>query len=369
MKQQSKRSLSLDIFRGLTVAFMIIVNNQWGPSFRALTHMTWDGCTPTDLVFPFFLFIVGISMWFSYRKQDHEFTKQSFFRLLKRGFLIYAVGFLLGMYPFWNFRTETWLTPSPYAWMGVLQRIGITFFIGGVLALWLKSYKKIIIVAAGILVGYWALINIFGDATFEGYIGRKIDAFIFGRQDNPRFFNNEGFFSTIPAIATVLLGFVTGKFVGENHENKWKVLGVLGVTGGLLVTTALMLNTICPINKLIWSSSYVLYSAGLGMQVWMIFLWIYDYKNYTFGKTFFISFGSNALFIYVIATLINKTVRFPFLQVMWEDDKVNVARWIANWFGSLTTPETGALFSSLVLIGLLFIIAYLLYKRKIFIKI
>lgn len=369
MKQQtSGRILSLDVFRGLTVALMIVVNNQWGTSFRALNHMSWDGCTPTDLVFPFFLFIVGISMWFSYRKQNHQLTREAVFRLLRRGLLIYAVGWLLEMYPFWNFRTDAWRVPNAWVWMGVLQRIGITFFIGGVLALWLGSYKKILWTAGGILAGYWLAINIFGDATFEGYVGRRIDAFIFGRQGDPGFFNNEGVFSTIPAIATVLLGYATGKFVGENRGDRMKTLGGLGIAGGLSVMAALALNTVCPINKPIWSSTYVLYSAGLAMLVWMILLWFYDYRGKTFGRTFGAVFGTNALFAYVLATLINSTVRIPALKVMWLGERVNVFHWLANRFGNWTMPEVGALLSSLMLLGIVFAVVYPLYRKKIFIK-
>lgn len=368
MKPGSGRLLSLDIFRGLTVAFMIMVNNQWGPSFRALNHSPWDGCTPTDLVFPFFLFIVGVSTWFSYRKLGHRLTRESFLRLLKRGLLIYSVGFLLEMYPFWDFRHGTWLVPDPWAWMSVLGRIGIAFFIGGVLALRLGSFKRILWTVAGILIGYWLLIEILGGATFEGYVGRRIDAFIFGRGDDPGFFNAEGFFSTIPAVATVLLGYAAGKFVGENRENKLMTLGGLGIAGGLSVMAALLFNSVCPINKPVWSSTYVLYSAGLAALTWMLLMWFYDNKGVTFGRTFASAFGTNALFAYVLATLVNTTVRIPALGVIWEGRRVNVFHWLANFLGLPTTPETGALLSSLVLIAIVFAVVYPLYRRRIFIK-
>lgn len=371
MKPQSGRVLSLDIFRGMTVAFMIIVNNQRGSAFAPLRHAGWDGCTPTDLVFPFFLFIVGVSMWFSYRKQDHVLDKTTAWRLFKRGALIFLVGLLLNWFPFWDFVAGTWKDPANMRIMGVLQRIGIVFFIGGVLALWLKTYKKIFITSAVILVGYWLLVNLLGDATQEGFIGCRVDAFLLGSKHlyrSAQSFDPEGLFSTIPALATMLLGYATGKFVGENRGDQWKTLGTLGVAGGLLITTALAFNQVCPINKSIWSGTYVLYTAGIAMQVWMLLLWYYDYRDKTVGKTLWSTFGTNALFAYVLAWILARVTAIPQLMVVWEGDKVSVFRWLGLWFGSWTTPEIGTLLSSLVLVSLVFAVVWSLYRRKIFIK-
>ena len=371
MEQQSKRVLSLDVFRGMTVAFMIIVNNQWGTAFAPLRHAAWDGCTPTDLVFTFFLFIVGVSMWFSYRKQDHVLNKATVWRLFKRGALIFLVGFLLNWFPFWDFAAGEWKNPANLRIMGVLQRIGVAFFIGGVLALWLKTYKRIFIASAVILVGYWLLVNLLGDATREGFIGCRIDAFLLGTKHlykPDQSFDPEGIFSTIPALATVLLGYAMGKFVGENRTDKWKTLGTLGVAGGLLITAALIFNRVCPINKPIWSPTYVLYTAGLAMQVWMLLLWFYDYKGKTAGKTLWSTFGTNALFAYVLAWVFARIANMPAFMLTWDGDKVNVMRWMARWFGSWTTPEIGTLLASLVLVSFVFAVVYPLYRRKIFIR-
>ncbi len=130
MTKTTDRVLSLDIFRGLTMAMMIMVNNQTGQAFDALRHKEWDGCTPTDLVFPFFLFIVGVSMWFSYRKTGHELTGAATWRLFKRGALIFLVGIALQMFPFWDFNNGGWRSIETMRIMGVLQRIGLAFFVG-----------------------------------------------------------------------------------------------------------------------------------------------------------------------------------------------------------------------------------------------
>ncbi len=370
-----KRLLSLDVFRGLTLALMLIVNNQSGKAFEALRHKPWDGCSPTDLVFPFFLFIVGASMWFSYRKTNHEFNRAAVWRLFKRGALIFLVGLGLNWFPFYDFGAHEWRAWENLRIMGVLQRIGLTFFLGGVLALWLKTYRRILIAAGILLVGYWLGVEFLGDATREGYIGCRIDAFLLGTNHLHRpaqSFDPEGLFSTISAVATVLLGYVTGMFVGTRNADAdtgySKVLGGLGIAGGLCVVAALALNTICPINKPIWSSSFVLYTAGLAMMVWMILLWFYDFRGKRFGATFFSVFGTNALFAYVLVGVLMRVLGMPFLRFTVGEQSYTVYSWWAHFLVDLTTPQIGSLLASITLIGVIWCIVYPLYRRKIFIR-
>lgn len=365
------RILSLDIFRGLTVAFMIMVNNQSGGAFDAMRHKSWDGCTPTDLVFPFFLFIVGISMWFSYRKTNHELTGGVAWRLLKRGALIFLVGLLLNWFPFYDFYAGEWRGFETLRIMGVLQRIGVAFFVGGVLALWLKSYRNIIIATGVILSGYWLGVELLGEATKEGFVGNRVDAFLLGVKhlyQPEASFDPEGVFSTIPAVATVLLGYMTGKMVGENRADRGKTLGTLGIAGGCLIVAALALNTVCPINKPIWSPTYVLYTAGLGMMVWMLLLWFYDYRGKHFGATFGATFGTNALFAYVLAWVLMEVLWLPLLSFEAGGAYYSAYSWLASRLAAWTTPEWGALLASLVLVGVIWAVVYPLYRKKIFIK-
>ncbi len=372
MKAENQgRILSLDIFRGLTVAFMIMVNNQSGGAFAAMRHKSWDGCTPTDLVFPFFLFIVGISMWFSYRKTGHELTGGVAWRLLKRSALIFLVGLLLNWFPFYNFHAGEWRSIETLRIMGVLQRIGVAFFVGGVMVLWLKSYRRIAIAAGVLLAGYWLAVELLGDATKEGFIGNRIDAFLLGVKHlhQPKVsFDPEGLFSTIPAIATVLLGYMTGKFVGENRGDQEKTLGGLGITGGALIVAALALNTVCPINKPIWSPTFVLYTAGLGMMAWLALLWFYDYRGRRFGATFGATFGTNALFAYVLSWVLMSVQSLPFFRFEVGEKSYTAHSWLASRIAMVTNPEWGALIASLVLVGLLWYIVYPLYRKKIFIR-
>lgn len=365
------RILSLDIFRGITVAFMIMVNNQSGGAFAAMRHRSWDGCTPTDLVFPFFLFIVGISIWFSCRKTDHRLDGNVTWQLLRRGALIFLVGLLLNWFPFYNFYEGEWRSIENLRIMGVLQRIGVAFFVGGVAALWLKTYRRIAIAAGVILAGYWLAVELLGDATKEGFIGNRVDAFLFGVKHlhQPKVsFDPEGMFSTIPAVATVLLGYITGKFVGENRTDQWKTLGTLGIVGGTLIVTALALNTVCPINKPIWSPTFVLYTAGLGMMVWLAMLWFYDYRGWHLGAKFGAVFGTNALFAYVLSWVLMSVQSLPFFRFEIGDKSYSAYSWLASQIAGATTPEWGALIASLVLVGILWCIVYPLYRKKIFIK-
>ena len=369
--EKSGRILSLDIFRGITVAFMIMVNNQSGGAFAAMRHKSWDGCTPTDLVFPFFLFIVGVSMWFSYRKTGHELNGAVTWRLLKRGALIFLVGLLLNWFPFYNFSAGEWRSLETLRIMGVLQRIGVAFFVGGVVALWLGSFRRIAIASGVLLVGYWLAVNLLGDATLEGFVGNRVDAFLLGVKHlhQPKIsFDPEGVFSTIPAVATVLLGYMTGKFVGENRGDRVKTLGTLGIAGGALIVAALAFNTVCPINKKIWSSTYVLYTAGLGMMAWMAMLWFYDYRKKRFGVTFGSTFGTNALFAYVLAWVLMSVLSLPFFRFAVGERSMTVYSWLASRLAAVTCPEMGALLASMVLVGVIWCIVYPLYRKKIFIR-
>jgi predicted acyltransferase len=372
------RILSLDIFRGLTVALMIMVNNQAGTAFAALRHKSWDGCTPTDLVFPFFLFIVGVSLWFSYRKTGHRLDGGTALRLLKRGAAIFAVGLLLNWFPFWDFRAEAWKSFENLRIMGVLQRIGLAFFLGGVIALWLKSFRRIIVAAVVLLAGYWLGVELLGDATREGFVGNRVDGFLLGadhlyRPDES--FDPEGIFSTIPAIATVLLGYMTGKFVGENRSggaadaaSRMKVLGTLGLAGGGLVVAGLAFNTVSPINKAIWSPTFVLYTAGLAMLVWSLLLWFYDYRGRRLGATFGATFGTNALFAYVLAWVIMTLQYQPFALFEVDGTMYSVHWWLSSRLAAFTTPQIGTLLGSLVVIGVIWLLVYPLYRRRIFIR-
>jgi len=444
---QSKRFLSLDILRGLTVAGMITVNNpgSWGePTFAPLRHAAWDGCTPTDLVFPFFLFCVGAAIWFAYRKTDHRLTTPVVGKIVKRGLLIFLVGQLISYYPFYNVydiapeqigtgrlcsilqllgialtvgalvwfsRRKKSESPDPdagrervWAWsalagglvlmllpfpmllhtplkslahvriLGVFPRIAIAFTLGALLAMWLKSYKRCTMGLSVILAGYWIVSAAFGDFTLEGNVGRAIDLAVLGDahmyHGEGIAFDPEGLFSTIPAIGTVLVGYMAGKLMGEGTGDVKRNILIMAAVGGVMVTLGLILNPYFPINKKLWSSSYVLYVGGLAMQVWALFAYLIDYRKRTGWTTFFNVFGTNALFTYCLSGLIVKTWGMAWYRIPVDGGESRVSIFSA-WFRTLKEVmpvELASLLCALSLVLLCWAIAYPLYKRKIYIK-
>lgn len=444
---QPKRFLSLDILRGLTVAGMITVNNpgSWGePTFAPLRHAAWDGCTPTDLVFPFFLFCVGAAIWFAYRKTDHRLTAPVVGKIVKRGILIFLVGQLLSYYPFYNVSdiaperigigrlcsilqllgialtvgALVWFSarkgveaPDPdarrrraWAWtalaggvilmllpfpmllhtplkslahvriLGVFPRIAIAFTLGALLAMRLKSYKRCAIGLAVILVLYWVVSAAFGDLTLEGNLGRAIDLAVLGDahmyHGEGIAFDPEGLFSTIPAIGTVLVGYMAGRLMGEGTGDVKRNILLMAAVGGAMVTLGLILNPYFPINKKLWSSSYVLYAGGLAMQVWALFAYLIDYRKRTGWTTFFNVFGTNALFTYCLSGLIVKTWGMAWYRIPVDGGEHRMSIFSA-WFRALKgvmPVELASLLCALSLVLLCWAIAYPLYKRKIYIK-
>lgn len=366
-----KRFLSLDILRGFTVACMIMVNNpgSWGHMYPPLKHYIWDGCSPTDLVFPTFLFIVGASVWFAMRKTGHELTGGVAFKIIKRGILIFLVGEALKMYPFYN------MEEFRIRGFGVLQRIGIAYMLGSFIALWLKSYRRIAVCVAAILIGYCIIVFSLGDATIENYIGRKIDLAVFGVERLPMrlgyHFAAEGILSTIPAVATVLIGYMAGRFMGENMkpENRSAVPIVkLAAAGGLLVTAGLIWNGTFPLNKPIWSSSYVLYAAGIAMQMWALMSYVTDYLGKTSWAGFFRVFGTNALFAFALSSVIVRTLRLPLFLIHSDGKELALSGYFYREMLQVVSPEMASLLWSLVMVGVCWAVTYPLYRKKIFIK-
>ena len=264
MVKNSSRLVSLDIFRGLTVAFMIIVNTpgSWNYVYPPLRHAKWHGCTPTDLVFPFFLFIVGVSMWYSLKKYVHEINSGSILRIFRRMLTIFAIGLLLAIFPYFGRDYSTLRI------MGVLQRIALAYGIGALLCLTIKRDFLWIMVAV-ILLLYLALLAFLGGAdpySLEGNLTLKIDPVIIGINHIYKGFgipfDPEGLLSTIPAVGTVIIGYYTGELIGKGSASGKTVLKLL-LFGAAAAGLGLLWSMVFPINKPLWTSSYVLYSAGL----------------------------------------------------------------------------------------------------------
>ena len=293
---QSGRLMSLDIFRGMTIAFMIIVNTPgtWSHVYAPLRHASWHGCTPTDLVFPSFLFIAGVAMWYSLRKYNFEFSGPSGVRLVRRVLLIFAAGLFLNIFP--HFARDY----STLRIMGVLQRIALAWGIGALIVLLVKR-RYIWVITAILLFGYWALMYFFGGDdpySLADNLARRVDIAVLGENHLYKGFgmpfDPEGLLSTLPATATVLLGFMTGGLI-STRGSSWKTVGWLSVLGALLIGAGLLWGQFFPINKAIWTSSYVLFAGGIGMVILALLLMIIDIFKIQGWKTIGIIVGAGAV--------------------------------------------------------------------------
>jgi len=369
MAKGTDRLVSLDIFRGLTVAFMIIVNTpgSWDHVYAPLRHAKWHGCTPTDLVFPFFLFIVGVSVWYSMKKYGHEINTGSLFRIFRRTVTIFALGLLLAIFPYFGRDYSTLRI------MSVLQRIALAYFFGAVICLTIKR-DYIWIVIAVILLAYWGILGIFGGPdpySLEGNIAPKVDAAILGKNHLYKGFgipfDPEGLLSTLPAICTVLIGYYIGELIGKGETNVKTVLKLM-LFGIASTGLGLLWGLLFPINKPLWTSSYVLYTAGLGMALLAIIYLVADvWKLQKWGVPFMV-FGTNALFSYFLAGVWTRMMLYV-IKIPSGETKMTLYTW---FYEKVCVPVAGNLNGSLMfaLIQVLFIwlISYILYRKKVFIR-
>lgn len=312
-----ERFLALDVFRGMTICFMIIVNTPGSGAtpYPPLEHATWHGFTPTDLVFPSFLFAVGNAMSFSLTKYEQSGEFSLLVKVLKRTVLIFLIGYLMYWFPFFRLNNAGEIIGAPISHtriMGVLQRIALCYFLGSLLVHYL-SYKKVISLSIILLLGYWLLLLAFGDPSqplsLSGNAGLYIDKFLMGNnhlyhgEGIP--FDPEGWLGTIPATVNVMVGFIAGKFIQKKGKT-FECLSKLMLTGALLIFIALCWNIVFPINKKLWSSPFVLVTSGIDLIIISALIYTLEMKKWNmFGWSgFFEIFGKNPLFIYVFSELL-----------------------------------------------------------------
>jgi predicted acyltransferase len=364
-KSASGRLMSLDVFRGMTVAFMIIVNTPgtWSHVFAPLRHASWHGCTPTDLVFPSFLFISGVAMWYSLRKYNFEFSGPALFRILRRVALIFLAGLFLNIFPRFASDYDTLRI------MGVLQRIALAWGLGGIIVLLVRR-NYIWLATVVLLGGYWALMYFAGGAdpySLEGNFARQVDLKILGEKHLyggfgvP--FDPEGLLSTIPAVATVLLGFMAGNLI-SSLGTSWKTVGWLAIAGAVLIGAGLLWGQYFPINKPIWTSSYVLYAGGIGMIILALLFMIVDIWGLRGWTGFFNTFGTNPMFTYLLAGIWTKTI----LTV--KIGEVSLYNWIFTHICSplFAEQKIASLMFAIIQVLIIWAFGYILYRRKIIIR-
>ena len=380
---QGKRLVSLDAFRGITIAAMILVNNPgtWAAVYPPLLHAEWHGWTPTDLIFPFFLFIVGVAVAFAYQKRlARGVDKGPLVRkAVRRTLILFGLGLLLAAYPFFTFAPEFGLRDfSVLRIPGVLQRIAVCYF--AVTILFLYTKPRVEYVTAGIILfGYWAAMTLmpvpgYGvgildepAGTFAGYLDRIIFGDHLWSQAN-REWDPEGFLSTFPAIVTTLIGVWTGRLLLSDRAPLEKTVRML-VWGLAALTAGYVWSWFFPINKALWTSPYVLLTGGLGMCGLAVCYWIADVRGNTRWTKPFVEYGVNAITVYVLSGLIVTTmltIRIP----TGPGSSTSLQAWIfRNVFMPLGPDKLGSLLYALTFVAGMYLIARWMYKRNIIVKV
>ena len=358
---------SLDVFRGLTIAAMILVNNpgSWSHVYPPLLHAAWHGWTPTDLIFPFFLFIVGVSIPFSFGKRlaRGDSRKQLLGHIARRSFVLFGLGIFMAAFPRFdilNLRV-----------MGVLQRIGLVYLVAAPAYLFFGRKGRGVLLL-GLLLGYWALLTVVpvpgygaGDLSPEGNLGAYLDRLILGDHLWREMWDPEGLLSTLPAIGTTLLGIYSGEWIrgGENRINVTSGLlgvGVLGIVAGALW------GTVFPINKGIWTSSYVVFSGGAAAVLLATMYWLMEVRGWKAWARPFIVYGKNAIAVFVASGLLAKVLG------LWRvgEEGISLKGWIyQNLFASWAGPLNGSLAFALGYVLFWLGLMWVLFRRGIFIKV
>ncbi|MDX5584780.1 MAG: DUF5009 domain-containing protein [Aureibaculum sp.] len=365
----TNRLIALDVLRGLTIALMILVNTpgSWSFVYPPLLHAKWHGLTPTDLVFPFFLFIVGVSTHYAFKKFGAEQHKQALKKIIKRTLLIFAIGLFLNLYPKFNFESVRIF--------GVLQRIAIAYGIGATLCLFLNK-KLLIYITIGILLLYWGILyflvpeNPYAPQT--NLVG-KIDLFLLGPNHVWKGlgfpFDPEGLLSTLPTIGTVIIGNLTGKLIAKSTTNLETVKSLI-IYGSILIIIGSVWAYVFPINKSLWTSSYVSLTAGLAMAFLALLIWIIDIKGLKKWSQPFIHFGTNPLFIFVFSGLYVKSIIYLVSYTNSQGETLTGYQYLyTKLFVPMAGNMNGSLLFAIVHILLFWGLVYVLFKRKIFIKI
>lgn len=367
------RSLALDVFRGLTVILMILVNNpgSWDFVYPPLKHAPWHGMTPADLVFPFFLFAVGNALAIVGAKLTPQ-------KILKRALIIFLIGLGLNWLPFfvWSngeliFKSWTWINSDGIEVgirvMGVLQRIALSYGVAGLLCFYLPKIATRLSFILGILVFYFLLCLIFGGAdpfSLSGWFGTQIDRNIFGDlhlyQGEGIPFDPEGLVSTIPCIAQVLLGAWVGKELISKRRDFFRTMAIHSIA---FLAVGLVWSLWFPWNKKIWSSSYVLVTTAQGIYFLLLLVWFLDIKKIKNGSVSFVeAFGKNPLFIFVLSGFIPRVLGLI---------PINPLSWFYEHFCRLIpgAQENASLFYSILMILFYGLIAMVMDKKKIYIKV
>ncbi len=361
------RLLSLDVFRDATLASMVLVNDpgSWEHIYPPLEHAAWNGWTFTDTVFPFFVWIAGVALTLSFAKRIErgDSRRTLFLHVLRRSLLIFAVGLFLNGFPYFHF--------DRIRYLGVLQRIAICYLISASLFLVLKL-RGLIVATVTLLTSYWLLMMLAGvpgcgaghlekDCNLEKYVD---GLFLTGHMwSQTKVWDQEGIVSTIPAIASMLFGILTGHILRMNRKPTEKTVWMLA-TGAALLIAGLTMNIWLPINKSLWTSSYAVFMAGLASMVLAICYWIVDVHKRRSWPRFFAIYGMNALAVFILTGMIGRLLGI--IKVHGEP----LEEWIFNnVFAPLASPINASLLYAIANVCFYFLLIYAMYRRGWFLRV
>jgi predicted acyltransferase len=371
-----ERFFSLDVFRGMTIFLMIIVNTpgKGAQLYPYLVHAKWLGFTPADLVFPTFLFAVGNAMSFSFQKIQPEGHAVFLTKIFKRAVIIFLIGYLLYWFPFFRQSEEGYWVIKPMSEtriMGVLQRIAICYLVSA-LIIYYFSQRTAWIISAGLLFIYWGILYLFGDSgkalTIEGNAIIKLDIFLLGENHVYKKdivpFDPEGILSTLPAIVNVMAGYFVGAFI-QRKGKTYECLLYLLVIGGFTILAALGWHLLFPISKKLWTSSFVLFTVGIDMWVLSLLIYWFEIKRRTLTANFFSVAGKNPLFIYLLSELL-----YIVLMLVILPSGQSLFEWISiEIFQRVIPGPLGALTTAIAFMLLCWLAAWWLDRKKIYIRI
>lgn len=432
--QTKKRLLSLDIFRGVTIAGMMLVNNPgtWSDVYSPLLHAEWHGCTPTDLVFPFFLFIMGVAipLALTRRKESGASLRDIYWKIGRRTLLLFAWGLFLAAFPRFGMKDPPLAVQIPHyilltlflvsvffreslaeesagyankrkLWTGgmaisalgmivigimyydfsalripgVLQRIALVYGVCAVLFLKLDS-RNLLFVALGALLAYWFLMTVipvpgvgYPNLEPETNLGAWLDNLLMSGHlwSQSKVWDPEGLLSTIPAVGTGLAGVLTGIWLRSPRNDHQKLTAIMSI-GAILVFLGLFWDLAFPINKKIWTSSYVLYHSGIALLTLGVVYWLVDVLHYKFWTKPFVMYGRNALALYIAAGLLTKTLFL--LKIDADGEKQSLYAWIYENIFNSWLPAIDASFAfAFIYVLVMLLLAWLLYRRNIFLKV
>jgi predicted acyltransferase len=372
---QTTRFFSLDVLRGMTVCFMIIVNTPGfgAHPFSILLHAQWNGFTPTDLVFPTFLFVVGNAMSFSTVKFSNVSNSIYLQKVFKRTAIIFLLGFLMYWFPFFKTNVAGQVVLIPFAEtriMGVLQRIALCYCITSLMVRFLSD-RWINVLSVIFILGYWLVLYCLGDAGdwlgIHGNTVYKLDFFLFGEKHLYRgslgIFDPEGLLSTFPAVVNVIGGYYAGRVLRKNKIN-YETIAKLLMTGIVLVLLAIIWNQCLPINKKLWTGSFVCITLGLDLIILSFLIYIIDMEEHKKWSSFFIPFGENPLFIYLLSEILVTTI-----YAIPAGVGSNCYKSICTCFFTQIPGSWGSMLFSITYMFVCWIPGWILHKRHIYIKV